>query len=381
MNLPELGAFLRTRRDRIRPAEVGLPQGPRRRVPGLRREEVAQLAGLSADYYTELERGSAKNGVQPSAQTLAALARALRLNGDERDHLFHLAERPVPPSVHGPSAHVQPALLGLLDRLSNTPARVITDLHETLVENDLALALFGNSPAHGGPSASFVYRWFTDPRAREIYPPEDHPHHSRVFVADLQAAAARRGRDAQATKMVAAPPQPGVRGPLGHPRRRGAPHGPQEDRPPSARRHRTRLLQPPQRGRTATPAVVHRPALKSGSRAAGTALCRGDPGAERPGGHGTGEVVCGGIRIAALTRAAGGERPGGRSRTHRPGSRRWRVRPARLRPARRQRAEERVRSLIRRLHDAPPDRSGSLGKATFRLSGTHRGPLRPLAGS
>lgn len=203
MNLPELGAFLRTRRDRIRPAEVGLPQGPRRRVPGLRREEVAQLAGLSADYYTELERGSAKNGVQPSAQTLAALARALRLNGDERDHLFHLAERPVPPSAHGPSAHVQPALLGLLDRLSNTPVRVITDLHETLVENDLALTLLGKSPAHRGPAASFVYRWFTDPQAREIYPPEDHPHHSRVFVADLQAAAARRGRDAEVAKMIA----------------------------------------------------------------------------------------------------------------------------------------------------------------------------------
>ncbi|MFJ2608080.1 helix-turn-helix domain-containing protein [Streptomyces sp. NPDC091279] len=204
MNLPELGAFLRTRRDRIRPAEVGLPQGPRRRVPGLRREEVAQLAGLSVDYYTELERGGAKSRVQPSAQTLAALARALRLNGDERDHLFHLAERPVPPSAHGPSAHVQPALLGLLDRLSNTPARVITDLHETLVENDLAVTLLGTSPARRGPAASLVYRWFTDPGAREIYPPEDHPHHSRSFVADLQAAAARRGRDAEVTKMIAA---------------------------------------------------------------------------------------------------------------------------------------------------------------------------------
>ncbi|WP_307843425.1 helix-turn-helix transcriptional regulator [Streptomyces sp. B15] len=203
MNLPQLGAFLRTRRDRIRPADVGLPSGPRRRVPGLRREEVAQLAGLSADYYTELERGGAKNGVQPSSQTLAALARALRLNGDERDHLFHLAERPIPPSARGPSAHVQPALLGLLDRLSNTPARVITDLHETLVENHLALTLLGRSPAHRGPAASFVYRWFTDPQAREIYPPEDHPQHSRVFVADLQAAAARRGRDEEVTKTVA----------------------------------------------------------------------------------------------------------------------------------------------------------------------------------
>ncbi|MBO4258600.1 helix-turn-helix transcriptional regulator [Streptomyces griseorubiginosus] len=203
MNLPELGAFLRTRRDRIRPADVGLPHGPRRRVPGLRREEVAQLAGLSADYYTELERGGGRNRVQPSAQTLAALARALRLTGDERDHLFHLAERPIPRSTHGPSAHVQPALLGLLDRLSNTPARVITDLHETLVENDLARNLLGGSPAHRGPTASFVYRWFTDPRTREIHPPEDHPHHSRVFVTDLRAAAARRGGDAEVTKMIA----------------------------------------------------------------------------------------------------------------------------------------------------------------------------------
>lgn len=203
MNLPELGAFLRTRRDRIRPADVGLPQGPRRRVPGLRREEVAQLAGLSVDYYTELERGSAKNGVQPSAQTLVALARALGLNGDERDHLFHLAERLVPSSAHAPSAHAQPALLGLLDRLSDTPARVITDLHETLAQNDLALALLGRSPALRGPAANLVYRWFTDSRAREIYPPEDHPQHSRVFVADLRAAAARRGRNTEVAEMIA----------------------------------------------------------------------------------------------------------------------------------------------------------------------------------
>lgn len=204
MNLPELGAFLRTRRDRIRPADVGLPQGPRRRVPGLRREEVAQLAGLSADYYTELERGSTKSGAQPSAQTLAALARALRLTGDERDHLFHLAERPIPPTAHGPSAHVQPALLGLLDRLSTTPVRVITDLHETLVENDLARNLLAPSPARRGPAAGFVYRWFTDPQARALYPADDHPQHSRAFVADLRAAAARRGRDAQVAGMVAA---------------------------------------------------------------------------------------------------------------------------------------------------------------------------------
>ncbi|WP_323375293.1 helix-turn-helix transcriptional regulator [Streptomyces sp. RB17] len=200
MNHAELAAFLKSRRDRVRPADVGLPAGPRRRVPGLRREEVAQLAGLSADYYTELERG---RGAQPSAQVLAALARALRLGGDERDHLFHLADRPLPAEAFGPTALVQPALLGLLDRLSTTPAQVITDLHETLVQNPLAVALLGEMPSGRGPHRSFVHRWFTDPSARGIYPAEDHPHHSRVFTADLQAVAARRAKDADVTRLVA----------------------------------------------------------------------------------------------------------------------------------------------------------------------------------
>ncbi|WP_030664022.1 helix-turn-helix transcriptional regulator [Streptomyces cellulosae] len=200
MNHSELAAFLKSRRARVRPSDVGLPTGPRRRVPGLRREEVSQLAGLSADYYTELERG---RGTQPSAQVLAALARALRLNGDERDHLFHLAGRRVPPAAHGPTAHVQPALLGLLDQLTTTPAQVITDLHETLVQNRLAAALVGRPPAVRGPEASFVHRWFTDPGARALYPAEDHPHHSRVFVADLQAVAARRDSDTEVREMVA----------------------------------------------------------------------------------------------------------------------------------------------------------------------------------
>ncbi|GAA1332783.1 helix-turn-helix transcriptional regulator [Pseudonocardia xinjiangensis] len=201
VNEPELAAFLRSRRDRIRPSEVGLPTGPRRRVPGLRREEVAQLAGLSADYYTELERG---RSAQPSAQVLASLARALRLNGDERDHLFHLANRPNPPAARGPAAHVQPAMLSLLDRLTTTPAQVITDLHEVLVQNPSAVALLGRQPVARGPATSFVYRWFTDPDIRALHPPEDHDHHSRVFVADLRAVVARQARDTEANRMVAA---------------------------------------------------------------------------------------------------------------------------------------------------------------------------------
>lgn len=200
MDLPELAAFLKSRRARVRPADVGLIAGPRRRVPGLRREEVAQLAGLSTDYYTELERGS---GVQPSDQTLAALARALRLTSDERDHLFHLADRRLPSAARGPATLVEPGLLALLDRLTTTPALVNTDLHETLAQNTLATALIGPPPPRRGPTAGLVHRWFTDPASRDIYPPEDHAHHSQVFVADLRAAAARRGRDPEITRLVA----------------------------------------------------------------------------------------------------------------------------------------------------------------------------------
>ncbi|WP_369266871.1 helix-turn-helix transcriptional regulator, partial [Streptomyces harbinensis] len=195
----ELGAFLRSRRERIRPADVGLPHGPRRRVPGLRRDEVAQLAGASVDYYNELERGA---GSQPSEQMIAALARALRLTADERDYLYHLADRPVP--AHGGAAsHVHPGMLDLLGRVTSTPAQVITDLHVTLVQNPLAVALLGDHSAFRGARASFIHRWFTEPEARRLYPEADHAGQSRILVADLRAAAARRdARDTEAGSMI-----------------------------------------------------------------------------------------------------------------------------------------------------------------------------------
>ena len=195
----ELGTYLRSRRARVRPEDVGLPHGSRRRVPGLRRDEVAHLAGASVDYYTELERGT---GSQPSAQMLAALARALRLSGDERDHLYHLADRPVP-TPGGPPLRVDPGMLDLLTRLGSTPAQVITDLHVTLVQNPAAVALLGDHSGLRGPRASFVYRWFTEPRTREGYPAEDHRQQSRSLVADLRAAAARRdSRDSEARSLI-----------------------------------------------------------------------------------------------------------------------------------------------------------------------------------
>jgi transcriptional regulator with XRE-family HTH domain len=193
----ELGGFLRSRRERIRPEEVGLAPGPRRRVPGLRRDEVAVLAGASVEYYTELERGA---GSQPSDQMLAALARALRLSRDERDHLYRLANRPIP---HQGGTHVHPAMLDLLTRIDGTPAMVSTDLHTVLVQNPLAIAMLGDLSAHHGRAASFIYRWFTDPASRQIYPQEDLAPQSRSFVADLRAAVGRRSPgDADAAKLV-----------------------------------------------------------------------------------------------------------------------------------------------------------------------------------
>jgi transcriptional regulator with XRE-family HTH domain len=167
----ELGAFLRSRRDRVQPSDVGLSPGPRRRVPGLRRDEVALVAGASVEYYIELERGA---GSQPSDLMLAALARALRLDKDERDHLYRLANRPIPPQG-GQASHVHPGMLDLLTRLEATPAMVITDL----------------------------YRWFTDTATRDIYPDEDHAAQSRSYVADLRAAIGRRDpSDADATQLL-----------------------------------------------------------------------------------------------------------------------------------------------------------------------------------
>ena len=197
----ELGTFLRSRRERVRPADVGLVAGPRRRVPGLRREEVAHLAGASVDYYNELERGA---GSQPSEQMLAALARALRLSADERDYLYRLAERPVP-AQGGAASHIHPGMLDLLGRMTSTPAQVITDLHVTLVQNPLAVALLGDQSGFRGPQASFVHRWFTEPEARGLYPAADHDRLSRSFVADLRAAAARRdAKDPEARSMIRA---------------------------------------------------------------------------------------------------------------------------------------------------------------------------------
>jgi transcriptional regulator with XRE-family HTH domain len=165
---PELGAFLHTRRSRLGPADVGLPDQGRRRVPGLRREELALLAGVSPDYYTRLEQGR-----QPTASpsVLDAVARALRLSAEERSHLYTLAGEaepgvnvPVPPDDT-----IDPRVRRVLDVLGDTPAILCGPYVDILTANEAARFLFtdfGELP----PRERNAVRWMLlSPTAREIY--------------------------------------------------------------------------------------------------------------------------------------------------------------------------------------------------------------------
>ena len=199
MNRDALAEFLRRRRESIRPSEVGLPVGARRRAAGLRREEVAQLTGMSVDYYVRLEQA---RSTQPSPQMLRALARALRLTDDERDHLYRLAGHAVP-DRGGLSTHVRPALLFVLDQMHDAAAFVCTDTGIMLAQNATAKLLMGDLTSTGtGREAGMIWQWFTDPGVREQFPDVDHDEHSRVMVADLRAAWARRRRDADMCELV-----------------------------------------------------------------------------------------------------------------------------------------------------------------------------------
>ncbi|OPF79434.1 transcriptional regulator [Streptomyces antioxidans] len=210
MHRMELADFLRRCRARLGPAEVGLTPGPRRRTPGLRREEVAQLAGMSPDYYTRLEQA---RGPRPSRQMLTALARALRLTDDERDYLFHLVGEE-PPRDRSTSEHVRPGLLRVLDRLYDTPAQVITDWGEVLAQNAMAAALVGDIMARPPGDRNIVRSFFTRRDAASsddgassgtpgIFPSEEIEEHARLHVATLRAVLAARPDDPGPAALVA----------------------------------------------------------------------------------------------------------------------------------------------------------------------------------
>ena len=197
MDRAQLADFVRSRRRSLQPEDVGLPRGPRRRTDGLRREEAAALCLMSVDYWTRIEQG---RSAQPSEQMLSAMARGLRLDRAERDHLFRLAGHEPQRTVH--DDHVAPGIMRVLDRLADTPAQVLSAVGEVLVQTAPARALFGDVTARTGLDRAVVHRWFTDPASRAVYPQRDHALRGRAFVAELRAAAADAATSPRAQRIV-----------------------------------------------------------------------------------------------------------------------------------------------------------------------------------
>ncbi|MFG2799610.1 helix-turn-helix transcriptional regulator [Streptomyces pseudovenezuelae] len=200
----DLGDFLRSRRARIRPEEVGLPSHGRRRVPGLRREEVAQLAGVSVDYYIRLEQSRGPGGPARtksggvSDAVLDAVARVLRLDETERDYL-HAVARPRRQTERPTSPRVRPGVQLLLDGMDRTPAFVLDRRMTVLAWNALADAVFGYSGTTAR-TRSIPRQVFLDPAARDLYP--EWQAVAAQCVAHLRVLAGHHQDDRELTSLV-----------------------------------------------------------------------------------------------------------------------------------------------------------------------------------
>jgi transcriptional regulator with XRE-family HTH domain len=193
-----LGAFLRARRAQLTPHECGLPEtDSARRVKGLRREEVAQLAAISVDYYTRLEQGR----VRASTPVLATLARALRLDDDQQKYLYELAGRTdARPHRRRPAQRLRPAMRRLLDQLTHTPALVLGKRLDILAWNPAAAALYTDFAALPPTRRNYVHLLFTNPAVRAMH--LDWEHDARDAVAALRMEAAADPDDPDLARLV-----------------------------------------------------------------------------------------------------------------------------------------------------------------------------------
>jgi transcriptional regulator with XRE-family HTH domain len=189
--MSEFADVLRSWRDRVGPADVGLPAGAGRRATGLRREELAALAGVSVDYVVRLEQGRATN---PSPQMLRALAVALRLSDDERDHLYRSAGA-APPSVGVVPRHVGPGVQRIVDRLGDVPLAVFSATHDILLWNPLWAAVNGDPSRLVGLERNLVWRHFTSGHAGTDFDAQHEEDFASDLAADLRAAVGRYPSD------------------------------------------------------------------------------------------------------------------------------------------------------------------------------------------
>jgi transcriptional regulator with XRE-family HTH domain len=195
----EFGQAIRRWRDRLAPETVGVPTGGRRRAAGLRREELAGLAGISVDYLTRLEQGRATS---PSSQVVEALARALRLSDAERELFFRLAGL-VAPGRDVVSIRITPSVQRLLDRLTHTPVAVYDAAWNLIVANQPYDALMGKTASWRGLERNGVWRNLVGPGNRTVSTPEEHARFESLLVADLRMTAARYPADRELKRLVA----------------------------------------------------------------------------------------------------------------------------------------------------------------------------------
>ncbi|MBV9171911.1 MAG: helix-turn-helix domain-containing protein [Chloroflexi bacterium] len=194
----ELAGCIRAWRERLSVAEAGLPAARHRRVPGLRREEVARLAGLSVDYLARLEQGRAHS---PSPSVLASLARALRLSDDERSHLYRLAGHAEP----GPGTinrHITPSLRRLLDRLADVPVMLVDGASEIITLNALATALLGDLSGGTRRERTLAWRHFTGLPSRLVWTAKQREEAEAGIVAQLRKALGRFPHDKYLNSLI-----------------------------------------------------------------------------------------------------------------------------------------------------------------------------------
>jgi transcriptional regulator with XRE-family HTH domain len=195
----EFGQAVRRWRDRAAPETAGLPVGGRRRAAGLRREELAGLAGISVDYLTRLEQGRATS---PSSQVVEALARALRLSDAERELLFWLAGLAAP-GRDVVSARITPSVQRLLDRMAHTPVVVYDAAWNLIVANHPYDSLMGETTSWRGIERNGVWRNLIGPGSRTVATPEEHALLESRLVADLRMTAARYPADRELKRLIA----------------------------------------------------------------------------------------------------------------------------------------------------------------------------------
>jgi transcriptional regulator with XRE-family HTH domain len=201
MDQQELGAFLRSRRDRLRPEDAGLIAGPRRRTPGLRREEVAVLAHISTEYYVRLEQGRAP---RPSGEVLAGIASALRLTDAETAHL-HVLAGTAPARTGRHRRDIRPSIVALLERLPQTAGILVSATFEVLAWNDLAAALMEDFGRLAPADRNLARKAFLGPARPDapLYGISDAAEFRQHVVMELRATLARYPSDPAVTGLIA----------------------------------------------------------------------------------------------------------------------------------------------------------------------------------